>query len=387
MEKRDQWLAELEAGGACSKRDMELLARASQVLEDNVIDMPNAPWGSCTGIRPSPGPYRGVWNWDSAFHALTVSRWDYALAQQQFRIFFLCQGEDGLFPDVIFEDGKRMDNYSKPPVFPWAFVEVYRRHPDRSFLEEAYPYYVKNERFWRTKRFEEAEGLFHYDAVHVDNDWLTHIKWESGMDDSPRWDKKIQELWPVDLNSYMVTFYDAMAFMASELQNGEAEGWKAKREALAEKINERLWDNTLQAYVDTDRYTGESTGVLTPASFAPLFARCADRDKAKRMAEIAADPAFFYPGMPTVSYNYPAFDPTLFWRGPTWLNMAYFAAKGLKNYGYDELAESFRQTILGWCDQDKRDIFEYYNPRTGEGLGAIHFGWSSCFIIEFILGW
>ena len=75
----------------------------------------------------------------------------------------------------------------------------------------------------------DAEGLFHYDAVHVDNDWLTHIKWESGMDDSPRWDKKIQELWPVDLNSYMVTFYDAMAFMASELQNGEAEGWKAKR--------------------------------------------------------------------------------------------------------------------------------------------------------------
>ena len=81
--------------------------------------------------------------------------------------------------------------------------------------------------------------------------------------------------------------------------------------------------------------------------------------------------------MPTVSDNHLIFDAAAYWRGPTWLNMAYFAAKGLKNYGYDELAESFRQTILGWCDQDKRDIFEYYNARTGEGLGAIDFGWSS----------
>lgn len=384
---RGLWLSDIAAAGSISTRDLELLDRASRVLCDNVFDKKDMPWGKCRGICPSPTTYRGVWNWDSAFHALAVSRWDYPLAREQFQIFFDCQGPDGLFPDVIFEDGKRMDNYSKPPVFPWAFAEVYRRCPDKDFLDTAYEHYSKNEAFWRSKRFVESEGLFHYDAVHVDNDWLTHIKWESGMDDSVRWDNKIQELWPIDLNSYMVTFYDAMSFLAAELHNNEAEKWQSRRKALAENINKKLWSDKCGAYVDTDRYTGEPTDILSPASFTPLFARCAQQDKAEAMAKLAADELIFFPGMPTVSYNNPEYQPDVFWRGPTWLNMAYFAAKGLKYYEFDDTANAIRENILNWCDREKRDIFEYYNSKTGEGLGTAHFGWSSAFLIEFILNW
>ena len=40
---------------------------------------------------------------------------------------------------------------------------------------------------------------------------------------------------------------------------------------------------------------------------------------------------------PTVAYEEPSFDPVGYWRGRTWVNMAYFALRGLKWYGYDEL--------------------------------------------------
>ena len=105
------------------------------------------------------------------------------------------------------------------------------------------------------------------------------------------------------------------------------------------------------------------------------------------MARLAADPEVLYPGMPSVAYCDPAYVEDLFWRGPTWLNIAYFAIDGLDRYGYHDLAMNIKETILGWCDGDKRCIFETYNSRTGEGCNAKNFGWSSAFIIQMILRW
>ena len=52
--------------------------------------------------------------------------------------------------------------------------------------------------------------------------------------------------------------------------------------------------------------------------------------------------------MPTVSYDNPNYS-TNYWRGPTWLNVAYFAAKGLKNYHFDDTADKIRIPFLnGW---------------------------------------
>ena len=45
--------------------------------------------------------------------------------------------------------------------------------------------------------------------------------------------------------------------------------------------------------------------------------------------------------MPTVSFDNPEYS-TDYWRGPTWLNVAYFAAKGLKNYGF-EVADKIKE--------------------------------------------
>ena len=104
------------------------------------------------------------------------------------------------------------------------------------------------------------------------------------------------------------------------------------------------------------------------------------------MHKIGADPARFYPGMPSVSYDDPTYS-TGYWRGPTWLNIAYFAAKGMKQYGFLETANGIRDFILGMVDANADGIYENYDSKAGKGLYWHSFSWSACFVIEFILHW
>jgi putative isomerase len=138
-----------------------------------------------------------------------------------------------------------------------------------------------------------------------------------------------------------------------------------------------------------DRFRGDGrfSPVLTPASLMPLFAGIASEEAASRLATLAGDPAVFFPGMPTVAYGNPAFESGHFWRGPTWLNVAYFALQGLKDCGFVDVAERIRDVILGWCADNQDSLWEYYDSRTGKGTGAPQFGWSAAFIAAFILEW
>ena len=383
MNLREQWLVNIKNSGAVAEREFTLLERASQVLMDNIIDSESEPFKSRRCICPSPRTYRGIWNWDSAFHAIAVSRWDPELAKTQLSIFFEYQLPNGLFPDVIFEDDRIVNEFGKPPVFPWACVIVYERCRDIAFLKKAYESYKKNEAFWCKERREQGEKLFHYDSAPSET-WLTNVKYESGLDNSVRWDRKIHELWPVDLNCFMVDFYESMAFMAKELQNGEEELWRSKKEALAAAVRELLWDEEDGVFYDTDRFTGEREKVLSPAIFQPLFAGVATVEQGRKLAVLAASPNKFFPGIPTVSYDNPKYTEDTFWRGPMWMNLAYFTVKGLERYGYGDLAEKFTENILSWVSKNTEDIYEYYNSKSGQGLGAVHFGWSSAFIIELI---
>jgi neutral trehalase len=249
-------------------------------------------------------------------------------------------------------------------------------------LEEAYESFTRLEAHWVANR--SHDGMFHYNAETLGADWLQNVKFESGWDNSVRWDSGIVELWPIDLNSYMVMFYTAMERMGETLLLDTA-CWTEKKLALIERIESSLWDDRLGAYIDFNYELGRFTGVLTPASFVPLFAGFAPPERAARMAELASHPSHFYPGMPTVSYLNAGYSQDM-WRGPCWLNTAYFALKGLQRYGHVGVANEIRETILEWCDLEPH-LREYYDAKTGEGLNAVDFGWTAAFLIELILDW
>lgn len=389
-----------------SERDFTLLRRAGETLLGNIINTsptpeqmtavgatkdPSAPqpWAPYRGIAPSPFRYRGVWNWDSAFHAIGTSRWDIDLAREQITIIMGIQQPDGTIPDCILENGTLINDFGKPPVMPWACSIVDKRCPNDEFLAMLYEKFIVYEGHWRKNRGGDLRGLFNYDSTTQDESKKHQdVCYETGWDNSVRWDNGCRELWCIDLNCYMVMLYRAMVYMASRLGRTEdIDKWQEREKSLIELINEKLWNPEAEAYMDFNYKKGEFNNVLSPASFMPLYTRIAPDDRAAKMAEIAADPNKFFPGMPAVSYDDPEYSSTHFWRGPTWINITYFALKGLYNYGFDKLAEDFRQNILDWCAKNEDSLYEYYDSKTGLGVGCKQYGWTATFVMEFILNW
>lgn len=372
------WLSQCEVK---NERDQILLSRSYDTLMGNLYDREGYPWSPYRCISPGKGYFKGIWNWDSAFHAIGVSRWDMELAKESILGFLKFQTKDGLIPDVVWEHGFVESRHSKPPVFAWACCILNQKEQDADFLKKVYPMLVKNEAYWMKNRCK--DGLLFYDAEDRESpDYELHVKYESGWDNSPRWDHTITDLWAIDLNCFMVMTYRSMSYIAQELSLlDEAKVWAQKGEDMSRAINEKLWDREKHFYADANKFTSEVSDVLTPASFMPLYIGIADAEQARYMAQLARTK--FDCKMPTVSFDHPEYS-TDYWRGPVWLNVAYFAAKGLKNYGLSE-ADEIKEFILHMCARDQQHIFENYDAKAEKGLCCDHFSWSCVFVIEFIL--
>jgi len=90
--------------------------------------------------------------------------------------------------------------------------------------------------------------------------------------------------------------------------------------------------------------------------------------------------------VPSVALDDPSYNPSVMWRGLTWVNVNYMLIEGLQRSGYSATARSLRRSTLEMlCKQD--DIFEYYNPQTGEKPleAASFFGWSAAVFIDLVI--
>ena len=386
----DTWLRGFY--GKLPYAEYTLVDRAARCLEGNTgggrLNL-RYPWLPTRAARPSSQSFFGVWNWDCAFMALAMAKWDAELARDQVRMFMRLQHCDGMYPDCWkAEPGQEgiFAGASKPPVMAWAAWTIHKAYPDRQFLEEVYASLKLNAGWWAARRRREGDILFHYDGESEDEKTRQkYAGWESGMDNSPRWDGRPWELFPIDLNCYMVMTYRVLRDFAAELNRlPERDQWAVRAKELAVEVEKRLWDDETKCYYDWDFANGRFSRVLTPMSFLPLFIGTATPERAKEMAERAKR---LSPGWPTVAYDEPTFEPQGYWRGRTWLNTAYFALRGLQWYGFGELAETGRKTILGWVVAEPSNINENYDPTNGKPVGALYFGWSSAFVIKMVLDW
>ena len=386
--KCDAWLKDLYR--ALPFTEYTIVDRAARALEGNTGgDRANLgyPWRPIRAARPSSCSFAGAWNWDCAFMALAMSKWDVELARDQFRLFAKLQRADGMYPDCwkLGDEGV-FAGCSKPPVLAWAVWACERESHDAEFLAQAYESLKRNVGWWHAKRGGEKDVLLHYDGEAQDaKTRQLYAGWESGMDDSPRWDGKPWQLWPVDLNCYMAMTYRAMRDFARRLGKAEDERlWIDRERRLTQAIEERLWDAEAQRYCDWDFVEKRFSRVLTPAAFLPLFIGSASDERAAAMAKAAER---LSPGWPTVAYDEPTYDPVGYWRGRTWLNVAYFALRGLKWYGHDAIAERGKAELMKWMLREPSNFNENYNSKTGQAVGAMYFGWSNAFAIKMVLDW
>lgn len=336
-------------------------------------------------MMPSIIHYVGVWAWDAFFHALAYRYVDQELAENQIRILLDHQREDGMLPDAVHDEGvilrwtfsaKDGSTYeaevTKPPLVAWTALKLYEHSLNRDFLDEIYGPVTRWHQWWFEKNDDDHDGIAQYNHPN-----------SSGLDDSPLWDQGMPVESP-DLNTYLVMQMDSLARIAEILgRDDDAAQWRTRADELASRIVEHFWDE--QAGVFWATYNNQPIHVLTPFNLYPLLTgRLDDNKKARLLAHLFNPDEFWlkHP-IPTVAHNDSLYDPQQMWRGPTWVNINYLFIEGLVRCGEIEHARNLRDLTLELLMQ-QNDIFEYYNPETGQPppLAASVFGWSSAVFID-----
>jgi len=192
--------------------------------------------------------------------------------------------------------------------------------------------------------------------------------------------------------SYLYAEKLYLAELAKALQKLEDfKTLKTEAKQLKSKIQTQFYDEKDGWFYDTNLegtlfIKGEGSEGWTA-----LWANAATQKQAETVKNKMMNPKKFFTKVPfqTMSADHEKFAPLKgYWRGPNWLDQAYFGVKGLRNYGFNDDANKATIQILEGAEgllEKGQSIRENYHPLTGEGLHAQNFSWSAAHIIMLLL--
>lgn len=157
-----------------------------------------------------------------------------------------------------------------------------------------------------------------------------------------------------------------------------------KRMELTEKTFEELWDPYTEQYYSRDFVTHKLLKEPSVAALSPLYAGSISPERAATLVRLLENEHIFGPAYPVPSTpcNSPWFDPIRYWQGPTWFNTNWLIIDGLKRYGFKDHAAALTESTLELAQ--KHGFSEYYNPETGDPLGAHDFSWTAALTIDLL---
>lgn len=362
---------------------------------------------------PSPDSYPYQWLWDSCFNAIILSHFSASDAKKEILSLLSKQFENGLIPHMIYWDKETSTDFpviewgkedtstiTQPPMIAYGVWQIYQKDQDVSFIKKVYRSLYHFYRYLLTDRDPHEKHLI--GIMNPD---------ESGEDNSPRFDMPLNLppkhsfkenaqkrfnlvaqnieckfdapfcmrnfFWVKDVpfNAIMIANLKLLAKMAAILSYHEdADFFTKEAENISLAMRKFMLEDGL--FLSTFGENYQKIKVKTWAIFAPLFAKMLTKGEAKKLIEKhLLNPSEFwtkYP-VPTVSQDEPSFDPQDFWRGPVWMATNWFIYKGLKNYGFYDIAKQIKESSIALIE--KSGFREYFNPLTGEGLGAKNFTW------------
>lgn len=396
---------------------VNLVDRAAAVLRSNDRGRYTVPAGHL---------YPHQWAWDSAFAAIGWSVIDVDRALVELESLIDGAWPDGRIPHIRFHDpsgvyfpgpafwgtGDR-SSISQPPVWAAAARRVLERGGDRDRLRALVVPIARSHEWFLTDRDPAAVGL-----VAVGHPW------ESGMDNSPAWNDAMRAIDPttappferVDqqhvadaaqrpsdddyrryaalvaeiaangfgLGSFAV--YDPgmsailawadqeLAGFASQLDLPDVARAAIERsEQMGAALVDRLWDEELGRFVFLDALTGHRSTPNVVSAYLPLLVDLPAGVSDALRAGFDRDFSTPCP-VPTTSPSDPAFNSVGYWRGPTWVNV---------NWLLDgPLGGRLREPTLELIE--RRGCREYFDPLSGDGLGADDFSWTAALALDWL---
>lgn len=404
----------------------EQLVRKDTETEGSLIELPH-PY-----IVPG-GRFNEMYYWDSYFTLLGLQ----------------VSGKEQLIQDMVDNFAWLIDQYgfipngtrtyylsrSQPPFFA-LIVDLLAELKGEQIYQKYLPQLLAEHQFWmsgaetlsnknnahkRVVRLEDSSILNRYwdnDTLprpeaykeDIETASLTDVKTsttyrniraaaESGWDFSGRWFRDgvsletihTTEIIPVDLNSllYFLEKTIAKAYKLSNKSENSKE-FSLKAKARKEGILKYCWNNQQGFFMDYDFVAQQPTGFYSLAAMTPLFFDFAEKEQAAKVADNIGEHFLFPGGLPS----------TLLltgqqWDAPNgWAPLQWISYKGLKNYGYDSLANSLKtrwlETVLDEY-QESGKLLEKYNvvyPEIPGGGGEYPtqdgFGWTNGVYLKMI---
>ncbi len=153
---------------------------------------------------------------------------------------------------------------------------------------------------------------------------------------------------------------------------------------LTRSALEELWDPYTGQYYSRDFVTHHLLKEPSIATLLPLYAGSITKERAASLVKMLENEKLFGPSfpIPSVPLESPYFNAKRYWQGPTWVNMNWLIIDGLRRYGYHDHADALTESTLEMVAD--KGIAEYYEPLTGEPLGADNFSWTAALVIDLL---
>ena len=415
-------------------------------------------------VTAAPRLYPHQWSWDAAFVSIGLAHMSVQRAILELETLFAGQWSTGMIPHIVFSDapgyfpgpevwgtdqvaakpsGVRTSGICQPPVHAIAVARIVdlgraaggadQRAAER-FGAAALPRLVAWHRWLSQVRDPTGRGV-----VEI------HHGWESGMDNSPRWDSayaRVQVTRPVELRRHDTAVVadagerptDAEYLRYLQLvKEMEAVGYDDAQvaDAVSFRVTDVLMTAVLALAADETARLARSLGhaELAPeqetiaararaglvATVDPQTGACRDLDvlagdwvQAESIAawslalcggpqelrrrhtavlagpRWATHPSLRYAVPPTLSPDDPGFRPRTYWRGPTWPVVTWLFVWALRQHGEDALADTWRDECLRLLGDGT--FGEYYDPQTGVPAGSHHQSWTAAAAIDWLAG-
>jgi hypothetical protein len=371
----------------------DLRAAARAVLEQHWRDGYTVPNGTV---------YPFQWLWDSCFHALVWhALGEPGRAVSELAHLFRTQSSLGFVPHVDYEwaplhhaefwGREGHSSITQPPMFGHAVAELARAGVDVATLVGPARRGLSFLLDHRTR----IDGLVS----------LCH-PWESGGDDSPRWDHWCPGGWdpgrwydvkgelvlavehapdgsPLANPSFRVaaaSFNALVAYNALELADVTADdGLRAQALELVDALDRR-WDAAAATWVDAGDSEATSGRARTLEALLPvLVSRRSDAVEAA-FAQLRDGGAFGGRSGPSqVHRREPSFAPRTYWRGPAWPQLTYLCWRAAVERDRRDDASALGAMLVdgavrsGWA--------EYWDADDGTGLGAAPQSWATLAVL------
>ena len=404
--------------------------------------------------KPSSKLYPYQWNWDSAFIAIGLSHFDEKRAQQEIISLITGQWSNGMIPHILYSDtskdylpnanfwgsneikespkNKFTSGITQPPVLSFAALKIYENSKDKytakEFLKEIYPKLFSYQRFLNVERDFFGDGLI--SVLHP---------WESGLDNSPRWDSCLRNIQinnhteinrvdnklvaihqrPTDKDyqlyffiaeklredNYRIGDYSKLPFVIQDVmfnalalqsleslinicelieeESAQLVNWHDK---LSEVLNKKLWSKHNNQFLDWDVISNEPIHKLSLANCIPIVTdSITKKQKGSIVNHLKKNSTFWKAGsypLSTIPFTSPEFNPQNYWRGPAWINMNWLIIQGLNKHGFIEFAKELSIETIRLVSES--GFYEYFDPYTGVGCGSDNFSWTAALIIDLI---